>query len=105
MTDAAAADDGDGRTAPTTERVHETSWSVSLEGPEHAADRDRVVRQAIEAVEHTAPGVHVNLVTHGAHGRPTGYLADELEAAFGDEIDYEYVERCGCGGHVFRVHV
>jgi len=33
-----------------------------------------VVEQAIEAVEHTEPGNHVNLVTHGDHGHPSSYL-------------------------------
>jgi putative CGCGG family rSAM target protein len=88
-----------------TDRVHENSWSANLEGPDHADDRDRLVSQAIDAVEHTAAGNHVNLVTHDAHGHPEEYLFDALEAAFGEEADWEYVERCGCGGHVVRVHV
>jgi putative CGCGG family rSAM target protein len=90
---------------PVTDRVHDTSWSANLEKPHHAADRDLVVAQATAAVEHTAPGVHVNLVTHGEHGHPAAYLYDALEAAFGDTVEVEYVERCGCGGHVTRVHV
>ncbi|QUO48623.1 CGCGG family rSAM-modified RiPP protein [Halorubrum ruber] len=91
---------------PVTDRVHENSWSANLEGPEHADDRDLLVRQAIEAVEHTAAGNHVNLVTHGDHGHPEEYLFPALDVAFGDEdVDWEYVEQCGCGGHVVRVHV
>lgn len=87
-----------------TRRVHENSWSVNLEQSYHAADRDLVVEQAKDAVEATASGYHVNLVTHGDHGHPETYLWDELEAAF-DGIRLEYVDRCGCGGHVTRVHV
>lgn len=90
---------------PVTDHVHENSWSANLEGPEHAEDRDLLVRQAIEAVEHTAAGNHVNLVTHGDHGHPEGYLFEALESAFGDDLDAEYVEQCGCGGHVVRVEV
>jgi putative CGCGG family rSAM target protein len=90
---------------PVTDSVHDTSWSAPLEGPEHAADRSLLVRQAIDAVEHTAPGTHVNLVTHGDHGHPATYLFDALEAEYGDRVEYEYVEQCGCGGHVVRVHV
>jgi putative CGCGG family rSAM target protein len=85
--------------------VHENSWSATLEGPEHADDRDFVVAQAVDAVEKTAPGYHVNLVTHGNHGHPETYLYDALAEAFGDSVDWRYVEQCGCGGHVTRVHV
>ena len=90
---------------PVTDHVHENSWSANLEGPEHAESRDLLVRQAIEAVERTAAGNHVNLVTHGDHGHPEGYLFDALESEFGDGLDAEYVEQCGCGGHVVRVRV
>jgi len=90
---------------PVTDRVHDNSWSANLEGPEHAEDRDLLVRQGIEAVEHTAPANHVNLVTHGEHGHPETYLYDALDAEFGDDVEWEYVEQCGCGGHVLRVHV
>jgi len=89
---------------PITDHVHESSWSANLEGPQHADDRELVVAQALEAVDHTVPGYHVNLVTHSNHGHPADYLykaLDDAEAA----LDYEYVEQCGCGGHVTRVHV
>lgn len=89
---------------PITDRIHDNSWSANLEKPEHADDRDLVVAQAIEAVEHTASGNHVNVVTHANHGHPEGYLYDALDEAFAD-ADWEYVEQCGCGGHVTRIHV
>ncbi len=91
---------------PVTDRTHENSWSANLEKPAHADDAGFVVEQGIDAVEKTAPGYHVNLVTHGAHGHPEEYLYDALEDAFDtDEVSWEYVEQCGCGGHVTRVHV
>ena len=90
---------------PVTDHVHDNSWSANLEKAQHADDRDLVVGQAIDAVQHTADGNHVNLVTHGDHGHPEEYLYDELAAAFGDDVDWEYVEQCGCGGHVTRAHV
>jgi putative CGCGG family rSAM target protein len=83
---------------------HDTSWSATLEGPEHAADRNLVVEEAIEAVERTASGVHVNLVTHGDHGHPSSYLYPVLTERF-DDVEIEYVDQCGCGGHVTRVRV
>ena len=91
---------------PVTRREHDVSWSANLEKPHHAADRDLVVAQATDAVEATVPGTHVNLVTHGDHGRPETYLWDELEDEFEDaDLEIEYVDRCGCGGHVTRVHI
>jgi putative CGCGG family rSAM target protein len=98
-------DEHDHGAEPVTDRVHENSWSANLEGPGHAADRDLLVRQAIDAVEHTAAGNRVNLVAHGDHGHPEKYLSGALESAFGDAVDIEYVEQCGCGGHVVRGHV
>ena len=90
---------------PVTDHVHENSWSANLEKPRHAEDRDRLLAQAVDAVEKTAAGHHVNLVTHGDHGHPAEYLFDALDAEFGDGVDREYVAQCGCGGHVTRVHV
>jgi putative CGCGG family rSAM target protein len=90
---------------PVTDQVHEHSWSANLEQPPHADDRDLVVAQAIDAVEHTGSGTHVNVVTHADHGHPSTYLYDALGEAFDDAVDWEYVEQCGCGGHVTRIHV
>ena len=96
--------DHDHDAEPVTDRVHDNSWSANLEKPEHGDDRNLVVRQAIEAVEHTADGNHVNLVTHANHGHPSEYLYDAMENEF-DDVDWEYIEQCGCGGHVVRAHV
>lgn len=88
---------------PETEPAHERSWSITLETSRYADDRELLVEHAIEAVERTAAGRHVNLVTHAEQSHPSTYLYDELEARFAYE--YEYVDQCGCGGHVVRVHV
>ncbi len=90
--------------APVTDEVHDNSWSANLEKPVYAENRTLVVDGAITAVEHTAPGNHLNLVTHGEHGHPEAYLYDALVDHF-DGLDLEYVERCGCGGHVTRAYV
>ena len=89
---------------PITDRMHDNSWSANLEKPHHADDRTLVVEQAIDAIEHTVSGNHVNLVTHGDHGHPAEYLYEELEATF-EDAEYWYVDQRGCGGHVTRVHV
>jgi putative CGCGG family rSAM target protein len=98
---AAVAADRDAE--PITDRVHENSWSANLEQPAHADDPELVIAQAREAIDHTAAGYHVNLVTHGDLGHPESYLYDALGGI--DGIDYDYVDQCGCGGHVTRVQV
>ncbi|WP_267640593.1 CGCGG family putative rSAM-modified RiPP protein [Haloarchaeobius amylolyticus] len=95
----------DSDAAPVTDHIHYTSWSANLEAPQHAEDRELVVAQAVEAVTFTASGTFVNLVTHANHGHPSGYLFEELDAVFGDDIITGYVDQCGCGGHVTRVVV
>ena len=83
---------------PITDRMHDNSWSANLEKPHHADDRTLVVEQAIDAIEHTVSGNHVNLVTHGDHGHPRVHLFDALGDEYGDDIEWHYVEQCGCGG-------
>ena len=91
---------------PATDRMHHNSWSANLEKPQHAEDRELVVEQAIAAIQHTTNGHHVNLVTHGDHGHPSEFLYSRLEEVPIDRtIAWEYVEQCGCGGHVTRVRV
>ena len=97
--------DLDGDVEAVTDHVHDNSWSANLEKPQHAESRDLVVRQAETAVEHTTAGNHVNLVIHGDHGHPETYLYDALADVYGDDVSWEYVEQCGCGGHVTRVYV
>lgn len=95
-----------GESEPVTDRTHDNSWSANLEKPQYEDDLALLERHASEAVEHTIGGNHVNLVTHEAHGHPEGYLYDVLADRFGDEdVDWVYIEQCGCGGHVVRVHV
>lgn len=104
--DAEYDDHGYSDAEPVTDRVHENSWSANLEQPRHATDAGLVVSQAVDAIEHTGAGHHVNLVTHAIHGHPSEYLYEALEELDdADDLDWEYVQQCGCGGHVTRVHV
>ena len=82
---------------PPTDRDHDTSWSANLETPGYADDPDLVVEHALAAIDRTAGGTHVNLVTHEAHGHPETYLYPALESALADDVDVEFVDRCGCG--------
>lgn len=98
-------EDGHGsETAPITDEVHDNSWSVNLEKPRYSDDVDLAIDDALEAIEHTAAGNHVNLVTHAELGHPGEFLYVALEEV-AEEIEWEYVDQCGCGGHVTRVHV
>ncbi|WP_123624053.1 CGCGG family rSAM-modified RiPP protein [Halorubrum sp. CSM-61] len=95
--------DHDETAEPITDEVHDNSWSANLEKPKYADDPELAVRDALVAIDHTTPGNHVNLVTHGDLGHPEEFLYDPIEREYG--LDPEYVEQCGCGGHVTRVRV
>ncbi|MFB6195837.1 MAG: CGCGG family rSAM-modified RiPP protein [Haloplanus sp.] len=90
---------------PITDEVHDNSWSANLEKPEHADDRELILAHAIDAVEHTTSGNHVNLVTHGEQGHPSEFLFEAVEEGVDADVTIEYIDQCGCGGHVTRVHV
>jgi putative CGCGG family rSAM target protein len=91
---------------PVTDRMHENSWSANLEKPQYSDDASLAVRDAIEAIEQTVSGYHVNLVTHATLGHPREFLYEALDEEYTDEdIEWEYVDQCGCGGHVTRVTV
>lgn len=102
------SDDGHahGETEPVTDHTHDNSWSANLEKPQYEGDLTLLKRHAIDAIEQTTSGYHVNLVTHGTHGHPESYLYEDLSDRFNDDdIHWEYIEQCGCGGHVLRVYV
>jgi len=102
---AVQSEDLDSDVEPVTDHVHDSPWSVNLETPRHAESRDLVTEQAARAVEYATAGNHVNLVTHADCGYPETYLFDALDDGFGEGVSWEYVEQCGCGGHVTRGHV
>jgi putative CGCGG family rSAM target protein len=95
--------DHDETAEPITDEVHDNSWSANLEKPQYADDAELAVRDALVAIDHTTAGNHVNLVTHGDLGHPEEFLYDAIEREY--DLDPEYVEQCGCGGHVTRVQV
>jgi putative CGCGG family rSAM target protein len=91
---------------PITDRIHDNSWSANLEKPRYSGNVELAVRDAIDAVEHTESGNHVNLVTHADLEHPETFLYDALNEKYGDsETEWEYIDQCGCGGHVTRVYV
>ncbi|WP_082693080.1 CGCGG family rSAM-modified RiPP protein [Bacillus sp. FJAT-29814] len=83
--------------------MKEKNWSISLEHEEYEHDRDMVIADAIDAVKETAKGYYVNVVTPAGLGNPEDYLTEILLLHFGNEIDLQYIDQCGCGGHVLRV--
>ena len=59
--------------------MKEKNWSIALEHDEYENDLELVVRDAIEAVEETAKGYYVNVVTPSNFGNPDDYLTAALE--------------------------
>ncbi|PYZ92243.1 CGCGG family rSAM-modified RiPP protein [Salipaludibacillus keqinensis] len=80
------------------------SWSASLEHGEYSEDRDLVLKHSIEAIEETAKGCYVNLVTPDVFGHPENYLSDHIHEKFSDTVEIKYIDQCGCGGYVLRVY-
>jgi putative CGCGG family rSAM target protein len=92
----------DGR-EPVTRRVHEQPWIADLETPAHAADRELVVAEAIDAIEQTATGTRIEILTHQNHGHPSEYLYSRLDRFEGVEISH--AGRCDCDGYATAVVV
>ncbi|WP_206425051.1 CGCGG family putative rSAM-modified RiPP protein [Halosimplex salinum] len=89
---------------PVTRRVHDRPWVADLETDEHAADRPLTVAEAVDAVEQTGRGEHVDLVTHERHGDPASYLYEPVRSV-DRPVDIAREGRCSCGGYVTRVTV
>jgi len=104
MSSTDAPDDHEETAEPVTDEIHDNSWSVNLEKPKYADAPELARRDSIVAIERTAPGNHVNLVTHGELGHPETFLYGTLASEHND-LEWEYVQQCGCGGHVTRVYV
>lgn len=81
----------------------EKNWSISLEHDEYENNMRLVVEDAIEAVEQTAKGYYVNVVTPANLGNPDNYLTEALLLHFNNRIDTKFIDQCGCGGYVLRV--
>lgn len=81
----------------------ETNWSISLEHGEYENNLELIVKEAIDAVQQTAKGFYVNVVTPEDFGNPDDYLTEALLLFFGNKIDTKYIDQCGCGGYVLRV--
>lgn len=78
-------------------------WSASLEHEDYAKDRQLVIRHALEAIEETADGCYVNLVTPNVFGNPEDYLSVLIHEKYGKIVEAKYIDQCGCGGYVLRV--
>lgn len=79
------------------------NWSASLEHEDYENDVEIVINEAIEAVQQTAKGFYVNIVTPSTFGNPNEYLTEILAMNFGNEIYTKFIDQCGCGGYVLRV--
>jgi putative CGCGG family rSAM target protein len=81
----------------------EKNWSVSLEQGEYATNIDLLINDAMAAVSQTPKGYYVSIVTPAKLGNPNDYLTDVLHLHFGNTIDSQFIDQCGCGGYVLRV--
>ncbi|WP_264739772.1 CGCGG family rSAM-modified RiPP protein [Cytobacillus firmus] len=81
----------------------EKNWSVSLEHGEYVNNIELLFNDAMAAVSQTAKGCYVNIVTPAKLGNPDDYLTDVLLLHFGNKVDAEFIDQCGCGGYVLRV--
>jgi putative CGCGG family rSAM target protein len=81
----------------------ETNWSMDLEHNEYENNVDLIIEDGIKAVEETASGYYVNLVTSERFGNPNDYLVPLLTEIFGHTIKTSFIDQCGCGGYVLRV--
>lgn len=91
----------DGR-EPVSRCSHETPWVADLSGNQYAGDPAATARDAIDAVELTAPETTVDLVTHPQNGEPDTYLLDRLRRRFPERV-VVYGGHCSCGGYVTHV--
>lgn len=87
---------------PVTRQVHQQQWVADLESSIHALDRELVTEEAVDAVNQTAPGTRVDIITHQKHGHPSTYLYSHLKSLC-DGIRLADDGRCHCGGYVTRV--
>jgi putative CGCGG family rSAM target protein len=79
------------------------NWSMDLEHNEYEDNVELIIEDSIKAVEETAAGCYVNLVTSGKFGNPYNYLVPLLSEVFGEAIQMKFIDQCGCGGYVLRV--
>jgi len=88
--------------------LKEHDWSLNLEDEYFAEHPEDMATAAARAVEETAPGHYVNLVTPGELGHPeTSFIPElvrKLKEARIRVKEVRYVDECGCGGHVTRVY-
>lgn len=89
---------------PVTRRVHDRPWVADLGTADHAENRQLLVAEAVDAVEQTIRGIHVDIVTHERHGHPSDYLYANLRS-IGASIEITDEGRCDCGGYVTRVRI
>lgn len=87
---------------PVTTRGHERPWTADLTSPRHRADRELVVAEAVDAVDQTAEGTVVEIVTPAIHGNPDAYLCEALSSA-AEGAAVRYRGRCECGSYAMAV--
>jgi putative CGCGG family rSAM target protein len=89
--------------------MKKNDWSLNLEDPYYEENEAEALDEALKAIQQTAPGYYVNLVTPEKLGEPKDWLIPYLEKQITEQgLNIErmdYVDQCGCGGYVTRVHL
>lgn len=82
-------------------------WSINLED-EPADGLADLLDQCVSAIRMTSSGYYVNLVTPGTAGHPEEWLIKSLSQMLQTlripVREIQYIDECGCGGYVTRVH-
>ena len=88
--------------------IKDKDWSINLEDEAFAEHPEELIQEAVHAVQITAAGHYVNLVTHKSAGHPEFGLIDQLREALTESgilnVDLVYIDECGCGGFVTRAY-
>lgn len=79
------------------------NWSIALEHGDYEENIELVIEDGFKAIEDTASGYYVNLVTPAIFGNPIDYLAELIDLKFTSTVTYKFIDQCGCGGYVLRV--
>ncbi len=87
--------------------LREKDWSLNLEDSYYEEHPDEIMTESLDAVRETGPGCYVNIVTPEKCGDPREWLVAPLQARLeAIELpirDIQYIDQCGCGGHVIRI--
>lgn len=82
-------------------------WSLNVEDESYVENREEILNASIDALLRTKPNHFVNIITPGGLGHPEEWFIPSLRSRLTElNIPVEgiqYIDECGCGGHVTRI--